>query len=261
MKANYHTHTFRCHHATGTDEQYVRAAIDGEFEVLGFADHAPWPCKGELVANNMMQMGELSGYLQSLHNLRSRYAGRIAIPVGLESEYFAHLHDSLLLMRDMGVSYFILGQHYVDYHGKMPYTGEDGATDDGVLRYADAVVRGIRTGLYTYVAHPDLFMLRRRETEFSGACAEAADMICQAAKEQGMPLEYNISALKNKPVDRGFPSTAFWTHIQKHGCDAILGVDAHDPIMLSDQNYWNNGMEKICSLGYRPLAGLASIHP
>ena len=27
MIANYHTHTFRCNHATGTDREYVEAAI------------------------------------------------------------------------------------------------------------------------------------------------------------------------------------------------------------------------------------------
>ena len=41
MKNNYHTHTTRCFHAVGQDEDYVRAAIDGGFDLLGFADHAP----------------------------------------------------------------------------------------------------------------------------------------------------------------------------------------------------------------------------
>ena len=27
MKANYHTHTFRCKHADGEDKEYVEAAI------------------------------------------------------------------------------------------------------------------------------------------------------------------------------------------------------------------------------------------
>ena len=29
MKTNYHTHTARCMHATGTDEEYVLSAIKG----------------------------------------------------------------------------------------------------------------------------------------------------------------------------------------------------------------------------------------
>ncbi|MFR5796189.1 MAG: PHP domain-containing protein [Christensenellales bacterium] len=43
MKANYHTHTARCGHATGTDEDYVLAAIEQGFDELGFSDHVPWP--------------------------------------------------------------------------------------------------------------------------------------------------------------------------------------------------------------------------
>ena len=37
MKANYHTHTARCGHASGTDEQYVEAAIGQQFDVLGMS--------------------------------------------------------------------------------------------------------------------------------------------------------------------------------------------------------------------------------
>ena len=39
MIANYHTHTFRCHHALGTDEDYVTSAIANGIQILGFSDH------------------------------------------------------------------------------------------------------------------------------------------------------------------------------------------------------------------------------
>ena len=35
-QTNFHTHTSRCHHAFGNDEEFVRAAIQNGFEVLGF---------------------------------------------------------------------------------------------------------------------------------------------------------------------------------------------------------------------------------
>jgi histidinol-phosphatase (PHP family) len=43
MKINYHTHTTRCHHAAGTEREYVEAAIANGIKVLGFADHTPYP--------------------------------------------------------------------------------------------------------------------------------------------------------------------------------------------------------------------------
>ena len=42
MKTNYHTHTTRCMHATGSDEDYVLSAIKGGYQELGFSDHTPW---------------------------------------------------------------------------------------------------------------------------------------------------------------------------------------------------------------------------
>lgn len=39
-KCNYHTHTYRCMHACGSDEDYVISAIKGGYQVLGFSDHA-----------------------------------------------------------------------------------------------------------------------------------------------------------------------------------------------------------------------------
>ena len=42
MKHNYHTHTTRCHHAEGSDEDYIIEAIKAGYKTLGFSDHAPW---------------------------------------------------------------------------------------------------------------------------------------------------------------------------------------------------------------------------
>ena len=42
IERNFHTHTSRCGHAVGTDEEYVQAAIQAGVKVLGFSDHAPY---------------------------------------------------------------------------------------------------------------------------------------------------------------------------------------------------------------------------
>ena len=41
MRYNLHTHTYRCNHASGTDREYVEAAIKAGMKTLGFADHCP----------------------------------------------------------------------------------------------------------------------------------------------------------------------------------------------------------------------------
>ena len=46
---NYHTHTYRCQHASGDVEDYCEAAVEQGLQVLGISDHTAlpddrWPC-------------------------------------------------------------------------------------------------------------------------------------------------------------------------------------------------------------------------
>lgn len=88
MKTNYHTHTTRCMHATGSDEDYVRSAIKGGFKVLGFSDHTPWKYRTDYVADMRMLPEELPDYVDSIRALREKYREQIDIKIGLECEYF-----------------------------------------------------------------------------------------------------------------------------------------------------------------------------
>ena len=45
MKTNYHTHNYRCNHATGTASDYVEEAIKNGFSEIGISDHLPHPGK------------------------------------------------------------------------------------------------------------------------------------------------------------------------------------------------------------------------
>ena len=67
MKTNFHTHTFRCNHASGRDEEYVLSAIAGHYQILGFADHCPWPFSGHYRSHMRMDpQGGLQDYLKSI---------------------------------------------------------------------------------------------------------------------------------------------------------------------------------------------------
>lgn len=260
MKVNYHTHTTRCMHATGTDEEYVLAALSAGFDVLGFADHAPFPFP-HYISPIRMNTYRLQEYLKSLQELRDRYAGQIELLTGLECEYFPRYRDHILRMRDMGVRYYVLGQHYADSEEETPYTGNECVTDDGVKRYGEATVRAIRTGLFCCVAHPDLMMRHRTDEQWNAACEEAADAICQAALEMNIPLEYNLLGLDymQNGRSRGYPSAPFWQYTSKWNNPVILGVDAHTPAMLADCALWEDGRQRVLSMG-RTLVEHLDLH-
>ena len=250
MKHNFHTHTTRCKHAAGTDEQYVQAALDGGFDVLGFADHAPWAFASNYVSHCRMPADQWADYKQSVLSLKEKYQGQIDIHLGLECEYYHQYIDQLRHLRDDGCEYFILACHFLHTEEHFPYIGISCQEDDEVLRYAEQTVEAIRTGLFAYVAHPDLYMMYRNE--LSPVCMEAADMICQAAKEAHMPIEYNLLGLLGEMTDhpRGYPNADFWRYVRKWDNDVILGVDAHDPAQLRNNYVWDEGVRRLNAMGH-----------
>ena len=85
MIANYHTHTWRCSHATGTEREYVEAALARGLKVLGFSDHTPYPFPESHVSWFRMKTQELDDYVTVCQNLRREYRDSIEIHVGLEA--------------------------------------------------------------------------------------------------------------------------------------------------------------------------------
>ena len=259
MKCNYHTHTYRCQHAVGKDEDYVRAALDAGFDTLGFADHAPWPYSSGYVSNIRMPMSELPGYVASLRALREKYQGQLDIHIGLESEYFPRYKDHLHRLLDSGnVEYLILGAHYTDSDECTPYAPPLCTTADGVKRYVDNCVAAMETGLFRYIAHPDLYLYPRADAQFDAVCQDAARDICLTAKAHNMPIEYNLQGLscELKGESRGYPSHAFWEYVKPYAGDVIIGVDAHDPAHLTNTVTWNEAEKRLHAMGYTPLESL-----
>ena len=74
IKTNWHTHTSRCGHAVGTDEEYVQAAIQGGLTTLGFSDHAAYTKSRRTDRMDLEQFPE-----RSEHGQQDRQVGDPAI--------------------------------------------------------------------------------------------------------------------------------------------------------------------------------------
>jgi histidinol-phosphatase (PHP family) len=113
MLANYHTHTSRCHHASGTDEEYIQKAIAENIKILGFSDHAPYLYPNGYVSYYKMLPTDIPEYMSSLRALREKYRDKIEIIIGYEAEYYPDLWDKTFeFWRESPPEYLILGQHF-----------------------------------------------------------------------------------------------------------------------------------------------------
>lgn len=223
---NYHTHTSRCKHAQGTDREMVQAAIGVGIQVLGFADHSPYPGISPMAEGIRMPVSQTAEYFHSLTALAAEYADQIELHYGFEAEYLPGLFDGLLHhLEQFPCEYLILGQHFSEQDGW--YYGIP--TDNAAIlnRYVDEVIAGMETKKFAYVAHPDLIRFTGDETERRKAFLR----LCQAAKALDIPLEVNMLGLSEQ---RNYPSESFFRVAQEVGNTLILGADAHSPSAIGD---------------------------
>ncbi len=261
MIANYHTHTPLCHHACGTMEEYIQAALRSGFDVLGFSDHTPWAyATPGFVSRIRMLPEELDGYVGDLQQLRKKYAGQIKLHIGLEAEYFpAYMGWLQEQCERLGVEYLILGCHYDRTDETGMYFGR-ATKPEHLLRYSEQVVEGMESGAYRYLAHPDLFL--NYYHTFDKTAERVCREICAAAAKQELPLEYNLlgQSMHSRAIGRlGYTTRAFWEIAAEYNVKAILGCDAHDPQQLDCMQAWADARAMLTGLNIPVLDTLPGL--
>lgn len=247
MIANYHTHTPRCGHAVGSEETYVQGALDRGLKILGFSDHAPYVFPGAYYSNFRMPMERLEDYAQTVMRMKETYRGQLELHLGVELEYYpAYLPELLPILRDQGVEYAILGQHFLGNEIGDRYSGEATREVAVLERYCNQVSEAMDTGLFTYLAHPDLI-------HFVGAKSDYQDRIrtlCRRANASETPLELNFLGLAGR---RHYPNPDFWEVAAEENCKVVLGCDAHEPQALKDIELERQALEFLKPYGMEIL--------
>lgn len=236
-KTNYHTHTKRCMHASGSDEEYVLAAITNGYEELGFSDHTPWDYETDYIAHMRMKLSEFDDYYNSISYLKEKYKDQISIKIGLECEYFPKYMAWLKnFVAQKKLDYIIFGNHYLKTDENHIYFGTACKQKSMLRAYVDEAIAGLETGLYAYLCHPDLFM--RSVKNFDDFTKQESVRLCKACKRLNIPLEYNLAGAKYNEVMHvmQYPHEAFWRVASQNNNKVIIGVDAHDPRALLDDH-------------------------
>lgn len=217
MIANYHTHTYRCGHATGTEREYIERAIESGMKILGFSDHTP---KSYSPYYAMSREG-LEDYVKTVRALQKEYEKDIQIYLGLEAEYYPNDFAQLLqISKDYSLDYLILSQHMLTNDPGCAYCGSPTDSVEGLKLYCDLLIEGMGTGCYTYVGHPDVLYF----TGDTGLYEEQMRRVCKAAHQYRIPLEINHLGLE---MERNYPNERFWKIAGEEKCVAVLGSDAH----------------------------------
>ena len=248
MIANYHSHTTRCGHAFGTEEEYVLAAIDGGFRILGFSDHTPQFFPGDYYSRMRMRPEELQGYVDTVMGLKKQYEDKLQIHLGLEVEYYPAIFPKLVeVLRDHPIEYIILGQHWNGNEEGFPYNGRPTENVDQLIRHCDQLIEAIYTGQFTYLAHPDILNFIGDDRVY----AQHMRRVCKVAKSCDLPLEINFVGLME---ERQYPRRLFWELAAEEGCCAVFGSDAHRPENIAMPDVEAKAQAMVDELGLQLLS-------
>lgn len=264
-KINYHTHTYRCGHGKGKEEDYVKNAIRIHMDEIGFSDHIPLPnyrlhllksivkiktlrdvksLIHSLIKNGpsmRMTYKSIEDHLKEIRRLKEIYKD-INIYQGFEAEYLEeYLPYYKKLFKEKKIDYLILGNHFNKYCIHSCYYGKNKLTKKEIYQYCENVEKAIETGLFSYIAHPDLFLVGY--PHFDEDAQIVSKRICKKAKEYDIPLEINGGGIQRGLHDLEgemlylYPNSRFWRIASKIGNKVVIGLDAHKPEDYNDVLY------------------------
>ena len=106
------------------------------------------------------------------------------------------------------------------------------------ISYANCVVEAMKTGMYKYIAHPDLIMMSPFPVDDN--VRKALDIIIDCVVKNDYIVEYNVNGLRRgqREYREGprypYPYNPFWEEIAKTRAKVIIGADCHSPRLLND---------------------------
>lgn len=237
LTANWHTHNFRCRHASGDFSDYFQAARAAGLSVLGISDHSPTPDDRD--GGCRMRRDELQGYVDGFRAARAAFPD-MELHLGVELEYYRDILPGYAdELRTLGIEYLAGAPHFfVTPDGAQVSSWSKAEPRDQprlALAYGGFVAEMISSGLYAFIAHPDL--LGCFCDRWLPECEEAARRIASAARDTGVPLEINTYGFAKpwkKDADTGvprpqYPWEPFWRTVAEEGATVIVNSDAHAP--------------------------------
>lgn len=216
----------------------IDAAKKSNFHIIGISDHVALPIKA---TSHRMEYEERIKYLNDLKRVKNINHDNIKIFAGFEAEYQEeYLNIYIDWLKKKEIDYLILGQHFEDVNDPKTYFGGR-IGNDGIIKYVDICISAMKTGLFLFVAHPDLFMTQ--VAEFNQVCYEQSIRLIKSSIELDVYLEYNAGGIRHSTFygleqeDYFYPRYEFWQLVKELDAKVIVNADAHKPNELNDYAY------------------------
>ena len=256
-KANFHTHTVFCD-GKNTAEEMVIAAINKDFDTLGFSSHCIHPLNPEFYKpfDDVWHLPatDITKYTAEIERLKEKYSDKIKIFLGFEADYFTAPNYGTAIPRKeayaefkpdylIGAVHFVntdKGFYTVDHRAEVIkenliklYSKANGEIDGkkAVCDYFAAEREMLQKGNFDILAHPDLLRKRNGELKFfdenESWYKEEIKLTAKEIAKAGVITEINTGAIARGAMDDTYPSQAFLQLLHEYGVPVCINSDAH----------------------------------
>lgn len=225
---DYHLHTARCKHATGSMEEYVRQALRLGLTEIAFTDHIPLPDKYDLA--HRMAEHELDDYVEDVERLQKDFP-QIKIKLGIEADFIDGMENFLEdILRQHPFDLVIMSVHFIrnwpQGNWVFNYDFPDKTITEIYDEYLDALLRGVQTGLFDIVGHLDL--IKSPAQHLLEKNGEKVEHILDEVHRHSMAVEINSSGWR-KEINQPYPAESIWPLLLEREIPLTIGSDAHAP--------------------------------
>jgi len=249
---DYHLHTARCGHASGTMQQYLNAARSRGLREVGFADHVPmyWLPMNNRSSELAMNANELSRYIEDVYNLQKTNSD-IVIKLGLEVDYIpGYEKKAKQILDNLPLDYILGSVHYIDGWGfdnpDFMYVYDRWDLFELYERYFNILCAAAKSKLFDVIAHPDL--IKKFGFKPENDIVEFYEEAAKTFAENGVCVEVNTAGLR-VPAKEIYPCYEFLKFIYKYDVPVTVGSDAHKPEHVGYG--FKTALDLIRSVGYK----------
>lgn len=231
-----HVHTWRCRHAVGTVEEYVRAAARADVTTIAFTEHLP--LAPELAARipdaaeYAMPEAEFAAYVADVRE--GRVLGEqlgVEVLLGAEADLDRLSRASCAAPHDLSGFDVVLGSvHFIDDWAfddpSKTARYDEWRLEDLWERYFEDVIAAARAGVADVMAHADLVKKFTRCPD--GGADHLYREAAAAFSDAGVAVEVSSAGLR-KPCRELYPGSDFLRELARKRVPVTIGSDAHKP--------------------------------
>lgn len=250
MLTNHHTHSIYSD-GSSQPEEYMLAAIEKGFNLLGFTEHSPLPFENTF----SFKKENKDEYLALMSSLKQKYSGRIAVYSGMEMDYIPSMSENFAKVKtEYKLDYLIGSVHLVKPENKDELWFTDGPDyrtyDQGlnelfggdirkaVTRYFGQINEMIEYQQFDIIGHFDKIKMHNQDRFFKEDEAWYKALISETLEliqDRDIIVEVNTRGIYKQRSETTYPGLDILKQIKTMRIPVMVNSDAHKPHELDGE--------------------------